>query len=136
MTASKITTLLACSLTLSFTFIQPPAYAGRWEARQEVREGIREVRREKREAWREIKRCDTRECARREIREGYREVGREKREARREIRSELRDDYHGHGGNWRYDYDDDRDRGHDVLKGVAIGVAVMGVATAISKSGD
>jgi len=102
-----------------------PACAGRWEIRQEVREGIREVEREKREARREIRRCETRECVKREVREGYREVQREKREARREVRGALRD------------YRDERygdKRGKDLLKGLIIGAAAVGVATAIANS--
>jgi len=115
--------VLTCAVAVLTTVVQPVAYAGRWEVRQEIREGAREVRREKREAYRELKRCETRQCARREVREGYREVEREKREARREIRRELRD------------YDDDRyDRRGDVLKGVAIGAAVVGIATAVSRA--
>jgi hypothetical protein len=117
--------LLAVVLVLAAGLLPPPAYADRWEVRREIREGIRQVDREKREARRELRRCETRECARREIREGYREVQREKREARREIRRELRD------------YDDDRydrDRGSDVLKGLAIGAAVVGIATAVSRA--
>ena len=114
--------LLTLSLALLSALVQPPAYAGRWEVRKEIREGAREVNKEKREARRELRRCETRECARREIREGYREVQREKREARREIRRELRD------------WDDDRDRDRDVLKGLAIGAAVVGIATAISNA--
>ncbi|MCU0836236.1 MAG: hypothetical protein MUC77_17685 [Chromatiaceae bacterium] len=120
-------TLLAVVLVLAAGLLPPPAYADRWEVRREVREGIREVNREKREARRELRRCETRKCARREIREGYREVQRERREARREIRRELRD----------YDddrYDRDRDRGSDVLKGLAIGAAVIGIATAVSRA--
>ena len=123
--ATATVALLTCALALSTTLIPPNAYAGRWEVRQEIREGAREVRREKREARRELKRCDTRQCARREIREGYREVQREKREARREIRRDLRN------------YDDDRydrDTDGDLLKGLAIGAAVVGIATAISQA--
>lgn len=123
-TASTIV-LTACGLLLTFALIQPTAYAGRWEVRQEIREGAREVRREKREARRELRRCETRQCARREIREGYREVQREKREARREIRRDLR-----HYDDDRYD----RDRDRDLLKGLAIGAAVIGIATAVSNA--
>ncbi|MBK5966565.1 hypothetical protein CCR95_21435 [Thiocystis minor] len=111
------------ALTLGFVLlaalVQPIAQASRWEVRQEIREGAREVRQEKREARRELRRCESRECARREIREGYREVQREKREARREF---------------RHDDDDRDDRGRDLLKGVAIGAAVVGIATAISRA--
>lgn len=116
--------LLAVVLVLAAGLLPPAAYADRWEVRREIREGVREVNREKREARRELKRCETRKCARREIREGYREVQRERREARREIRREFRD------------YDDryDRDRGSDVLKGLAIGAAVVGIATAVSRA--
>jgi hypothetical protein len=119
----SIVAAMASALVLLGAVLPPVAQADRWEVRKEVREGIREVSREKREARRELARCETRECARREIREGYREVQREKREARREIRRELRD------------YDDDRyDRGGDLLKGVAIGAAVIGIATVVSKA--
>jgi hypothetical protein len=119
----------AATAALLLTLAPAPALADRWEVRREVREGYREVEREQREARREIRRCETRECARREIREGYYEVEREKREARREIRRELRDD------RWddrRYrDRDDD-----DLLKGVVIGAAVVGVAAAVANSKD
>lgn len=121
--ATATAAALTWGLALFAALVPPTADAARWEVRQEVREGAREVRREKREARRELKRCDTRDCARREIREGYREVQREKREARREIRRDLRS------------YDDDRyDRDGDVLKGLAIGAAVVGIATAISNA--
>jgi hypothetical protein len=89
---------------------------------------VREVEREKAEARREIRRCKTRDCARREIREGYREVERERREARREVRREIRD------SRW----EDDRYRGRDdrdeLLKGVVIGAAVVGIAAAVANS--
>jgi hypothetical protein len=116
----------AISCGLAWLVGLPPsvAQASRWEVRQEVREGYWEVEREKREARREIRRCETRNCVRREIREGYREVEREKREARREIRRELRD------------YRDDRDDRRDLLKGLAVGAAVVGVAVAVSKGAD
>lgn len=114
---------LRATLLLLAALLPPVAQADRWEVRKEIREGVREVNREKREARRELARCETRACARREIREGYREVQREKREARREIRRELRDN------------DDDRyDRDRDVLKGIAIGAAVVGIAAALSNS--
>jgi hypothetical protein len=127
------------------------AMAFQWEVRREVREGGREVYREKREAVRELKRCNTRECARREVREGQREVARERREARSEIRREVREDYvdryyRGNGrwyrdGRW-WDRNDYQRRyyypggnsGGDVLAGVAIGAAVVGVAAAIAAS--
>ncbi|HPB76332.1 MAG TPA: hypothetical protein PLY96_13925 [Chromatiaceae bacterium] len=120
------TTSLAVALALVGLLQQPVALASRWEVRQEAREGAREVAREKREARRELRRCETRACARREIKEGYREVQREKREARREIRREVRED------RWR----DDRDDGSDVMTGVVIGAAVVGIAAAIANSQD
>lgn len=114
---------LAIALVVTAAWLQPVAHAGRWEVRKEIREGSREVRREKREARRELARCETRACARREVREGYREVQQERREARREVRRALRD------------YDDDRDDGgKDLLKGLAIGAAVIGIATVISNA--
>jgi len=123
MNRATASSALAAVLVLMAGLPPPTAYAGRWEVRREMREGAREVAREKREAHRELKRCGTRECARREIREGYHEVQREKREARREIRRELRD------------YDDDRyDRDNDLLEGLAIGAAAVGIATAVSKA--
>jgi hypothetical protein len=119
--------VLGCAL-LGAAGLPGVALADRWEVRREVREGYREVEREKREARREIRRCQTRECARREIREGYREVEREKREARREIRREIRD------SRWDDRSYRDRDDGSDVLKGVVIGAAVVGVAVAIANA--
>jgi len=101
------------------------AFAGRWEVRKEYREGKREIEREKREAKRELKRCKTRECAKREIREGYSEVIREKREARREIRRELRD-------SRRDRWDDD----NEILGGVVVGAAIIGIASAIANDDD
>lgn len=130
------------------------AMADRWEVRREIREGYYEVEREKREAARELRRCQTRECARREIREGYREVEREKREARREIRRELREDYYRDqfyrgDGRWyrdgRYWGRDEYERRYyrkrdkddnDFLKGAVVGAAVVGIGVAIAKSND
>jgi hypothetical protein len=112
----------AFGLALASGTPQSTAYAARWEVRQEIGEGIREINREKREARREIRRCETESCVRREIREGYREVQREKREARRETRRAFRD------------YEDDRDDGRDLLTGLAIGAAVIGIATAASNA--
>jgi hypothetical protein len=69
--------------------------------------------------------------ARQEAREGYREAQREKREARREVRRELRDQRgrpYPHG-RWHDARDDD-----DLLKGVAIGAAVVGIGAAIANS--
>lgn len=123
MKAKVILPLLA--LALCSGAWSPPASAGRWEVRQEIREGIREVEREKREAKRELMRCKTRECAKREIREGYREVSREKREARYEIRRELRE---ARRDRW----DDD----NDILGGVIVGAAIIGVASAIANDND
>lgn len=122
MSARAITVLALALAGVAAALIPADALAQSRDTRREIREGIREVEREKREARREIRRCDTRECARREIREGYREVEREKREARREIRRELREDR----------YYRDRDRDDDVLKGVVIGAAIVGVAAAIA----
>ena len=84
----------AAGVVLSGTFAPADALASRWEVRQEVKEGAKSVRKEKKEAVRELRKCETRECARREIREGQREVARERREARREIRQEIREDYY------------------------------------------
>jgi len=131
MTRLQVSTLLLSSALALMTVVQPVALASRWEARQEAREGYREVQREKREARREIRRCQTRDCARREAREGYREVQREKREARREVRRELRDSrWRAYSdGGWHDSRNDD-----DLLKGVAIGAAVVGIAAAIANS--
>ena len=144
----------AVSVVLVGTLAPVDAHASRWEVRQEAREGYYAVQREKREAARELRRCQTRECARREIREGYREVEREKREARREIRREIREDYYDNyyrgDGRWyrdgrywdrheyerRYYYRRDRDDNSDLLKGAVVGAAVVGVAVAIAKSND
>lgn len=112
--------LVLCSCVWS-----PLANAGRWEVRKEIREGAREVEREKREAKRELMRCKTRECARREIREGYREVNREKRKARYEIRRELRE---ARRDRW--------DDNNDILGGVIVGAAIIGVASAIAHDDD
>lgn len=147
-------TTLAAALVVAI-FVPPVASASRWEVRQEMREGARSVEREKREAARELRRCETRECARREIREGYREVNREKREARREIRREIskdyyRDQYYRGEGRWyregrywsEYDYerryyrDRKRNDDNDLLKGVVIGAAAVGVAVAIKEAND
>ena len=143
---------ITCALLMALTPLA--AQADRWEVRRETREGYREVERAKRQAEREIRRCDTRECARREIREGYRDVEREKREARREIRRELREDdyrdqYYRGNGRWyrdgrywdRFEYERryDRRRGrndNDFLKGAVVGAAVVGVAVAIANSND
>ena len=131
------------------------ASAQSWQVRREVSEGAREVAREKREAAEELRRCTTQECARREIREGYHEVNREKREARHEIRRELRED-HRRDQYWRNDgryYRDGRywnpqeyerryyggrhsnDRS-DLIKGIAIGAAVVGVTSAVVNAKD
>lgn len=143
----------AASVVLVGTFAPADAQASRWEVRQEVKEGAKSVQREKREAARELRKCQTRECARREIREGYYEVGRERREARREIRREIREDYYDNyyrgDGRWyrdgrywdRYEYERryyrrrDRDD-NDLLKGAVVGAAVVGVAAAIANSND
>jgi gas vesicle protein len=128
------------------------ASASRWEVRKEIREGARDIQREKREATRELRKCQTRECARREIREGNREVSRERREARREVRGEIREHYRDRyyqgsdrwyrdGRYWdRYEYERRyyrrRDDDNDMLKGALVGAAVVGVAAAIANSND
>jgi hypothetical protein len=120
----------AISVTLLACVAPATVMADRWEVRREVREGYYEVDREKREAARELRRCQTRECARREVREGYREVGREKREARHEIRRELREDHER-----RYYRKRGKDD-NDFLKGAVVGAAVVGIGVAIAKSND
>ncbi len=143
----------AAGVVLFGTFAPADALASRWEVRQEMKEGARSVQREKREAVRELRKCETHDCARREIREGQREVARERREARREIRREIREDYYDNyyrgdnrwyrdGRYWdRYEYEQryyrrrDRDD-NDLLKGAVVGAAVVGVAVAIAKSSD
>ena len=151
MRSVAVMAVAAASVVVVGSLAPADALASRWEVRQEVREGYHEVQREKREAARELRKCKTRECARREVREGYREVERERREARREIRREVREDYYDNyyrgGGRWyrdgrywdRYEYERryyhrrDRDD-NDLLKGAAIGAAVVGVAVAIANS--
>ncbi|MGE5242686.1 MAG: hypothetical protein ACM3SQ_00475 [Betaproteobacteria bacterium] len=147
-------TLIATSIVTLAGLAPAAALADRWEVRREAREGYYEVEREKREAARELRRCQTRECARREIREGYREVEREKREARREIRRELREDYYRDqyyrgderwyrdGRYWgrdeyerRYYRKRDKDD-NDFLKGAVVGAAAVGIGVAIAKSND
>lgn len=147
-------TWLAASVATLAGFSPITAMADRWEVRREVREGYYEVEREKREAARELRRCQTRECARREVREGYREVEREKREARHEIRRELREDYYRDryyrgdqrwyrdGRYWGRDeyerrYYRKRGKGDDdFLKGAVVGAAVVGIGVAIAKSNE
>jgi hypothetical protein len=146
--ARRFLPLFACALIGSLA-LPSLANAQSWEVRREVREGIREVNREKREAMRELRRCTTRQCAAREIREGHREVSRERREARREIRREVREDifdnYYRGGDRWyrdgrywnRRDYESRFYRrrsngGSDVLTGVLVGAAVVGVVAAIA----
>lgn len=131
MSRSVVTVVATAGIALTAAVLSPQAHADRWEVRQEVREGYYEVERAKRQAEREIRRCNTRECARREIREGYRDVEREKREARREIRRELRDDYYQDRYHRKRDRDD-----NDFLKGAVVGAAAVGVAVAIAKSND
>lgn len=80
-------------LVVSVLSVAQPAYASRWGARQEFREGLREVEREKREMRRDILRADSPAEARRAYREGMREIERERREMRREIRREIHRDY-------------------------------------------
>jgi len=145
---------VAASVMLLAGLVPATVMADRWEVRREAREGYYEVEREKREAARELRRCQTRECARREVREGYREVEREKREARHEIRRELREDYYRdqyYRGDQRW-YRDGRYWGrdeyerryyrkggkndNDFLKGAVVGAAVVGIGVAIAKSND
>jgi len=153
MRSMTVMAAVAASVVIVGAFVPTDALASRWEVRQEVREGARSVNREKREAVRELRKCQSRECARREIREGQREVSRERREARREIRREIREDYYDNyyrgdnrwyrdGRYWdRYEYEQryyrrrDRDD-NDLLKGAVVGAAVVGVAVAIAKSND
>jgi hypothetical protein len=153
MRRSSLTLIAAAGLAIVGLAAPLQASASRWEVRQEVREGQYEVRREKREAARELRKCQTRECARREVREGYREVERERREARREVRREIRKDYYDRyyrgGDRWyrdgrywdRYEYErryySRRDNdGEEFLKGALVGAAVVGVAAAVANSND
>lgn len=152
MRRSSLTAMAAASVAIVGLAMPMQASASRWEVRQEVREGAYEVHREKREAARELRKCQTRECARREVREGYREVSRERREARREIRREIREDrydrYYQGGDRWyrdgrywdRHDYERRyyrrQDDDNDMLKGALVGAAVVGVAVAIANSDD
>lgn len=153
MRPSSLMLIAAAAVAAVGLMVPQVASASRWEVRQEVREGAKSVQREKREAARELRKCQTRECARREIREGYREVERERREARREIRREIREDYYDRyyrgQGRWyrdgrywdRYDYERRyyRRRGNDgeqFLKGALVGAAVVGVAVAVANSED
>lgn len=150
-------TCLGAALAFTLLAGAAGAQAGRWEIRQEVREGKRSIAKEHLEARREIRRCDSRQCVRREMREGYREVEAERREARREIRREINEqrwdaDRRGYwrdgryyrlrdGRYYRYDRDrdrwyDDDDDGEEILKGALIGAAVVGVAAAIIESND
>ena len=153
MRSLTVVVAVAASAVIVGSFVPTDALASRWEVRQEVREGAKSVNREKREAVRELRKCQTRECARREVREGQREVARERREARHEIRREIREDYYDNyyrgdnrwyrdGRYWdRYEYERryyrrrDRDD-NDLLKGAVVGAAVVGVAVAIAKSND
>ena len=120
-----------------------------WEVRREIREANREVNRERREADARIRRCKDRECVEREYRKANREVARERREARREVSREIREDYYdrfyrGNGRWWRdgryWNHNDylrryynrrDND-GADVLTGVLVGAAVVGVIAAVT----
>jgi hypothetical protein len=152
--SAKGRSAIARSVTLLACLVPATVMADRWEVRREAREGYYEVQREKREAARDLRRCQTRECARREVREGYREVQREKREARREVRRELREDYYRDqyyrgDGRWyrdgRYWGRDDYERRYyrrrdkdddDFLKGAVVGAAVVGIGVATAKSND
>lgn len=144
---------MVAALLITDLLLPAQALAQSWEVRREVREGARSVAREKREAVREMRRCTTVECAQREAREGQREVSRERREARREIRREVREDvrdqywrngrYFRDGRYWERDdymrryygqHDDDGD--NNLLKGLIVGAAVVGVTAAIINSQD
>lgn len=120
-----------------------------WEVRREIREANREVNRERREADQRIRRCKDRQCVEREYRRANREVARERREARREVSREIREDYYdrfyrGNGWWWRDGrywnrndymrrYYNRRDNdGADVLTGVLVGAAVVGVIAAVT----
>ena len=81
----NIRSTLAAALLCCASLAPLAAGADPWDVRREVREGAYSVERERQEAAREIRRCQTRECAKREAREGKREVDRERREARNEI---------------------------------------------------
>jgi hypothetical protein len=81
-----------------------------------------------REAVRELRKCQTRECARREIREHCRN---------RYYRGSDR--WYRDGRYWdRYEYERRYYRRHDddMLKGALVGAAVVGVAVAIAHSED
>ena len=65
MRSAKRWSSIAISVTLLACLAPATVMADRWEVRREVREGYYAVEREKREAARELRRCQTRECARR-----------------------------------------------------------------------
>ena len=144
---TKILMMLGGAIVL--TAIPVQAEAQSWEVRREIREANREVNRERREADERIRRCKDKECVEREYRKANREVARERREARREVSREIREDYYdrfyrGNGRWWRdgrYWTRDDylrryykrRDNdGVDVLTGVLVGAAVIGVIAAVT----
>ena len=146
MRASSLMAIAAVVAVAVGLMAPQPAAASRWEVRKEMREGAKSVQREKREAARELRKCQTRECARREVREGYREA---RREIRREVREDYYDRYYRGEGRWyrdgrywdRYDYERryyrrrDND-GEQFLKGALVGAAVVGVAAAVANSDD
>ena len=68
MRCAALMAVAAASVVLVGAFVPTDALASRWEVRQEVREGAKSVRKEKKEAARELRKCETRECARREVR--------------------------------------------------------------------
>jgi hypothetical protein len=125
---------LAAALLCCASLAPLAAGADPWEVRREVREGAYSIERERQEAAREIRRCQTRECAMRESREGKREVDRERREARHEVHA-ARGQGHWPPGHYvrgrpytyenaRYDgdgryYGDSRYYGSNVWDGVA-----------------
>ena len=141
--------LMALGTVTVLTAIPSEVQAQSWEVRREIREANREVNRERREADERIRRCKDRECVEREYRKANREVARERREARREVSREIREDYYdrfyrGNGRWWRdgrywnrndylrrYYKRTDND-GADVLTGVLVGAAVIGVIAAVT----
>lgn len=149
--ALRFLPLFACGLAATIA-IPSVASAQSWEIRREIREANREVARERAEGAREILQCKTRACAEREYREANREVARERREARREVSREIREAYRDRwyrgndrwyrdGRYWnRYDYErryySRRDKDGNILPGLLVGAAVVGVVAAIANADD
>lgn len=141
--------LMALGTATVLTAIPVEVQAQSWEVRREIREANREVNRERRDADERIRRCKDRDCVEREYRRANREVARERQEARREVSREIREDYYdrfyrGNGRWWRdgrywnrndylRKYYKRRDNdGIDVLTGVLVGAAVVGVIAAVT----